>query len=159
MKTTTLAAAVLIAVIGVCAAVYALEPLTVYSLSLLVSFTDDYELVLTPDFFITQVPRMNLMSTQGVVIRERYDLFGLGINSFFCQLNATAVNADGITFFNGSFTINTLAEQKVTFIREYNASDYTNALTLTIAAHLLVDFENSTDIERFYNNTWSMVLP
>lgn len=139
---------------------YAL-PLQVYVCEILFNVSQNYEMMFTPSFFLAQMPRYSLRPYSITIIHPyTYTLFG-DIQQILLQVNATATNANGILFFNGSLTVNTLADQKIQFYRDYNSTEFTKNLTLTIDAHLFVDFlnETQTDIDKTYNGQWSLTLP
>jgi hypothetical protein len=148
-----LALAVVVAVVVVVVAI----PIQFYALSVLCAFTDNYEMVFTPTFYVSHGSRM----TVSPAVSETAPPMALAgpVDSIYLSINITAVNVNGSMFFNGSLLLNTLADQKITFVKDYDSASFTKNLTLSIDAYLLVDYSNQPDLERSYSGQWELTLP
>jgi len=131
----------------------------VYALTILCTYTDDFDLVFNPSFYVAQVPRFSMLRPL-TVSQSSVPLTLIGpVDRIILNINVTATNINGTVFFNGTLHLDTLADQKITFLREYEATAFTNTLTLQVDAYLLVDYSDQPDMERVYSGSWELTLP
>lgn len=149
----------IVAIIGVIAVCYiAITPMTVYTFDILFTVNDNYDMSFLPTYYLREISTASfILSKHSVQSSHTYSL--AGISSVYLNVNASAFNEDGVSFFNGSVVINTLAEHKIYFDRQYDAASYTKNLTLHIDAHLLIDFDERADIDKTYHGEWNLVIP
>jgi len=134
------------------------SPVQAYTLEILCGVSDNYELKLTPSFYIQQIPRSALI--QGASVSSPLHTYSIfGVNQVVIKVNATALNENGTVFFDGRFIFDSLAERKIELYRTYNAVYQTSKITLRLGALLFIDFENRTDINKEYHGSWNLTLP
>ena len=133
-------------------------PAQAYALAVLVTITDNYDMVFDPSFYVTLIPRYQLLNKDPQCsMLEQYSMFG--VNSACLDVNVTAFNLDGAQFFEAQLSFDTLAEQKFQIYRVYDPALKTSEVTVNISAHLVVDFENQTDIDKLFQSEWELALP
>lgn len=148
----------IVLVIVVLTVVLLTYPVEAYTLAILCGVSDNYELKFSPSIYIRQIPRSTLI--QGASISpplHTYSLFG--IVQVIVKVNATALNENGIVFFDGRFIFDTLADRKIELYRTYDATYQTSKITLRLDAFLFIDFENGTDVNKEYHGSWDLTLP
>ena len=134
------------------------SPVQAYTLEILCGVSDNYELKLTPSFYIQQIPRSTLI--QGASVSSPLHTYSLlGVVQVVIKVNATALNENGTVFFDGRFIFDSLAERKIELYRTYDAAYQTSKITLRVGAILFIDFENGTDINKEYHGSWNLTLP
>jgi hypothetical protein len=135
-------------------------PVEVFTLEILCGLSDNYELKLSPSFYVQQIPRYTLIQSASVSSSSSLHTYNLaGINQVVIKVNVTALNENGIVFFDGRFILDTMAEQKIQLYRTYDEAYKTSAITLRLDALLLIDFENMTDVSKEYHGNWNLTLP
>lgn len=137
------------------------SPISAYCLAVWVNVDENGNLQVHPEIFVNQIPRASMLRGYSVskVATPRYS-WSLNISQIFLQVNVTAKNTNETTFFYGSFTFDTLAEQKITLYREYNATLRTQEFTLYIDARLTVQFSDATlPIEREFHGQYGLKFP
>jgi len=138
------------------AAFAALQPVEAFALELLVSMTEDYDLVFNPCFYVTMIPRASLLQGKTSLRTEQYAMFD--IEQVYLNVNATALNVNGTLFFEAQFYFDTLAEQKLQLYRAYDPTNRTREITLRIDARLQVVRVNQTDIDKEFHGEWKLAL-
>lgn len=132
-------------------------PVQVFTLSIYMYVSEDYDLTFSPNYFISSIPRYTLWSQPSTYLIKGYNF--LGVESVYLDLNVSAWNTNGTVFFDGRITVDSLADQKIVFYREYQRDLFTKNLTVQLDAYVFVDRTNDTDIEKSYSNQWNLVIP
>lgn len=137
-------------------AAFCLMSNTVYALTLNLMLDPNFNLGFSPSITVQSISHYQLLQTQSVQTVRTYDF--LGVQSIYLTVNVTAYNTNGTQFLKGGVVIDTLAQQKITFYKEYNAVDYTPTVNVFVDAYLRVD-RNGTSIEKSYHGNWTVTVP